>query len=158
MIIDSKRRACWRGLSLAGAVVGAIAVASGAAMAGECPADQMATDAMKPGATAPKDVTDTVLAHVDLAQEIPGMDGRQLRTRLLVIQPGGEVPWHSHADRPALIYVLEGTVTEYSSGCKVPIEHKTGEVSTESNGESHWWKNNGAGVARLLSTDIFHGS
>ena len=75
---------------------------------------------------------------------------------MLVIQPGGEVPWHSHGDRPALIYVLEGTVEEYSSRCAVPITHRAGEVSREQDNEAHWWKNNGTGVVRLLSTDIVH--
>jgi quercetin dioxygenase-like cupin family protein len=41
------------------------------------------------------------------------------------------VPWHSHEDRPALIYVVSGTIFEYASNCAVPIEHKTGEVSVE---------------------------
>ena len=30
----------------------------------------------------------------------------------LVVQPGGIVPWHSHADRPALIYVVSGEIVE----------------------------------------------
>lgn len=150
-----KGRAIWRSVSKAGVIAG-VAMASTAALAGECPADKMGTDVMQPGATAPKDVTDTELAAVDLAQEMVKLDGRRLRMRELVIQAGGEVPWHSHGDRPGLIYVLEGTMTEYSSGCSVPIEHKAGEVSREYGGESHWWKNNGSSVARLLAADIVH--
>ena len=55
--------------------------------------------------TMPKGVTDTIIGSVDLGAEI-GVDGRMLRTRRLVIQPGGIVPLHSHKDRPALIYTL----------------------------------------------------
>ena len=35
-----------------------------------------------------------------------------MRVRQLEIQPGGIVPWHSHADRPALIYVVSGEIVE----------------------------------------------
>jgi quercetin dioxygenase-like cupin family protein len=31
-----------------------------------------------------------------------------LRFRKLTIEPNGIVPWHSHADRPALIFIAEG--------------------------------------------------
>jgi quercetin dioxygenase-like cupin family protein len=43
----------------------------------------------------PKGVTDTVTGSVDLGSEI-GVADRQLRTRRLVVQPGGVVPFHSH--------------------------------------------------------------
>ena len=158
IIMRRNGQAIWRTLSLAGLIAAAVAAVSPAASAGECPPDKVVAsgDGQKAGATAPKDVTDTVLAAVDLGKEINGMEGRKLRTRLLEIQPGGEVPWHSHADRPALIYVLEGTVEEYSSRCAVPIVHKAGDVSREENNEMHWWKNGGTTVVRLLSTDIFN--
>ena len=54
-----------------------------------------------------------------------------LRLRKLVVQPGGVVPWHEHAARPANILVAEGSITEYRSTCKVPIEHKAGDVTAE---------------------------
>ncbi len=67
--------------------------------------------------------------------------GRLFRMRRLVIQPGGEVAWHSHEDRPALIYIIKGTIVEYSSHCSVPIVHDAGDLSVEQGGLSHWWKN-----------------
>lgn len=153
-------QATWRVLSVAGALAGVLALSATAAEAGSCPADQVvpAGQGEKMGATAPEGVTDTLLAAIPLANEIEGMDGRNLRTRLLEIQPGGVVPWHSHKDRPALIYVLRGSITEYSDACAVPIEHTIGTISVESNGLSHWWKNNSDGVVRLLSSDIQHDS
>ena len=80
----------------------------------------------------PKDVTDNVLATIDLGQEKIALAGRQLRLRKLVVQPGGVVPWHSHDDRPAMIYIVSGEITEYASNCAVPIVHKAGEVATRS--------------------------
>jgi quercetin dioxygenase-like cupin family protein len=139
---------------VAAAVFGfATPLVSTAAMANDCPADKVGTDVMKPGAMAPKDVTDTVIATIDLGQGY-NADGRLLRTRKLVVQPGGIVPWHSHAERPANIYIVSGAITEYRSTCAVPIEHPTGDVTAEHGNLSHWWKNNTNAPAVLISSDI----
>lgn len=137
------------------ATISAIAFAGIAspAFAGTCPMGQEGANPLKGAATMPADVTDSVLGTVDLGPEI-GVTGRSLRLRMLVLQPGGIVPMHSHKDRPALIFTASGTVTEYSSACKVPIVHNAGEVSTESNGVTHWWKNTGSTVAVLYSSDV----
>jgi quercetin dioxygenase-like cupin family protein len=109
---------------------------------------------MAPGATAPDGVTDDVLASIDLSSRGGDWRGSALRFRKLVVQPGGVVPWHSHEARPANILILEGTITEYRSNCKVPIEHKAGEVTAEFGELAHWWKNNGSKPAGLYSADI----
>jgi quercetin dioxygenase-like cupin family protein len=132
----------------------AIALSS-PALAGECPANQKGANALTGAATMPKNVTDTVIGRVDLGPEIK-VDGRSLRMRRLVLQPGGIVPMHSHADRPALIITLSGEVTEYRSTCKTPIIHRAGEVSQENGGLSHWWKNTGKTAAVLISADVFN--
>lgn len=123
------------------------------AMAGQCPAGQEGANALSGAATMPRDVTDTVIGSVDLGPEI-NVDGRSLRLRRLVLQPGGVVPMHSHTDRPALIITVSGEVTEYRSTCKTPIVHRAGEVSQEQGGLSHWWKNTGKTEAVLLSADV----
>jgi quercetin dioxygenase-like cupin family protein len=149
-----------RTVALTGAVtaaLGALAL-SGRAIAAECPPDKVGTDVMGPGATAPKGVADKVIGYVDLAREKVGLAGYQLRGRELVVQPGGEVPWHSHADRPALIYILSGTITEYKSTCAVPIVHKAGDLAVEDHRVSHWWKNSGKEPCVILSFDLFHNS
>src|SRR4029077_5663100 len=76
-----------------------------AAVAGGCPSDQMKANARQPVTHAGKGVTDTVLAAIDLEKEPANIKERQLRFRKLTIEPGGIVPWHSHADRPAIIYI-----------------------------------------------------
>lgn len=126
------------------------------AFAGECAAGNAGANPLAGAATMPSGVTDTVLGAVDLGPEI-GVDGRQLRTRRLVLQPGGIVPLHSHADRPALIITIKGEVTEYRSTCTKPIVHRAGEISREAGGLSHWWKNTGTTEAVLLSSDVYHG-
>jgi len=119
-----------------------------------CPPGKETTDGQKPGATAHKGVDEKLLGQIDLSKEKVKVPGRLFRMRQLVVQPGGEVAWHSHEDRPALIYIISGTITEYSSHCSVPIEHDAGDLSVEAGGLSHWWKNNGTGPATLISADL----
>jgi quercetin dioxygenase-like cupin family protein len=141
-----------RGFTAMAALAGALAFA-GTAAAGECPADKMMTGAADPGHAA-KSVTDKVLTQIDLGGEKVALNGHNMRVRKLVIQPGGVVPWHSHAERPALIYVVSGAIYEYASTCAVPILHKTGDVARETHGTSHWCKNTGRTPVVLLSFDI----
>ena len=111
------------------------------AQAGECPAGMSKPNARQAVNLAAVGVTDTTLGAIDLGKEMAKIKGRELRFRKMVIQPGGIVPWHSHDDRPALIYVAIGEVTEYASNCAVPIVHHPGEIRPETQGTSHWWKN-----------------
>lgn len=124
------------------------------AYAGTCPADKVTTDGQKPGATAHKDVSEKLLGAIDLANEKVAVAGHHFRMRRLDIKPGGEVAWHSHEDRPALIYVVSGSITEYSSHCGVPIVHDQGDLSVEQGGLAHWWKNTGKAPVVLISADI----
>lgn len=110
----------------------------------------------KNNADKPKGVTDNVLTRIDLVNEPVMLKEHALRLRRLVIQPGGIVPWHSHTDRPAIIYIISGTITEYRSTCAVPIVHRAGEATAEVKGTSHWWKNTGRNTVVLLSADLFH--
>ncbi len=142
-------------LPVAAAVVSTLLISAASAQAGECPAGKIvAADGQKPGATAHKDVMEKLLGQIDLSKEKVAVAGHHFRMRRLDIKPGGEVAWHSHADRPALIYVVSGTITEYASTCAVPIVHTTGELSLEQAGLSHWWKNTSDKPVVLISADI----
>jgi quercetin dioxygenase-like cupin family protein len=157
MSLETKRsRLVWRRVATAAAVAGAMSFAA-AASAGECPAGERRPDGsgQKPGATAPKDVTDKVIASTELGKERVKLNDRLFRARRLDIKPGGIVPWHSHDNRPAMIYIVQGTVTEYASTCAVPIVHRAGDISPERLGTSHWWQNTGKETAVLISVDIF---
>ncbi len=135
---------------------GTTAMMSTAVLAGSCPADKVMTDAQKPGATKPAGVDDKVIASIDLAQEAPALANHKFRMRRLVVQPGGVVPWHSHGERPAIIYIVSGTIVEYRSTCAVPIVHRAGEVTEEVHTTSHWWKNTSRRPVVLLSADILN--
>jgi quercetin dioxygenase-like cupin family protein len=139
---------------------GGLFLTAGFAIAGECPADKRVPDGegQKPGPSAPVGVSDVVRASTDLAKEPAAIQGRQFRLRQLDIAAGGVVPWHSHNDRPAMIYIVTGEIYEYSSSCAVPILHKAGDVAPEKKGTSHWWKNAGTTPVLLISVDLFPGA
>jgi len=133
------------------------AIFSVPAFAGECPADKRVADGkgQQMVTHAAKGVTDVVRASTDLANEPVALKGRVFRLRELNIEPGGIVPWHSHNERPAMIYIVTGEVAEYASSCAVPIVHKAGDVAPEKNGTSHWWQNHGTVPSKLISVDLF---
>ena len=153
------RPSVWPRLAVGLVAVGALALAATSAFAGECPADKRVADGkgQAMGPTAPVGVTDEVKLSTDLSKEPANIKSRQFRLRELVMQPGGIVPWHSHNERPAMIYIVSGEVVEYASSCAVPITHRSGEATAEKNGTSHWWKNIGTTPAKLISVDLFPG-
>jgi quercetin dioxygenase-like cupin family protein len=94
------------------------------------------------------------LGSIDLGKQPAHIEGRELRFRKLTIEPGGIVPWHSHDDRPALIFVQQGEIVEYASNCVDPIVHKAGDLRSEVYGTSHWWKNLGKETVILYVGDV----
>ena len=135
-----------------------LGVAVASAFAGECPADKRVPDGQgqKMVTTGAVGVTDVVRASTDLGKEAPMLKDRLFRLRQLDIAPGGVVPWHSHTERPAQIYIVKGEIVEYASNCAVPILHKAGDVAPEKTGTSHWWKNDTKEPVLLISVDILH--
>src|SRR5262249_1902860 len=119
-----------RSLILAGVVLGS-SLGVSAAVAGECPAGQKKPNATAPVGYKPVGLTDTVIAMIDVEKEPANIKDRKFRMRKLTIEPGGIVPWHSHGDRPAIIYIIDGEINEYASNCAVPIVHKAGDVVAE---------------------------
>lgn len=147
-----------RSRTIASTVVASLfAMASGVAGAAECPADKRVADGQgqRASTVAAKGVTDVVRATTDLSRETLALKGRQFRLRQLDVQPGGIVPWHSHDNRPAMIYIVSGEIVEYASNCAVPIVHKAGDVAPEKKGTSHWWQNTGTVPSVLISVDLF---
>jgi quercetin dioxygenase-like cupin family protein len=145
-----------RSVALVAAIAAVTTISLSSANAGTCPADQAKANARQMVTHAAKGVTDTTLAAVDLEREPANIKERQLRFRKLTIAPGGIVPWHSHADRPAIIYIAEGEVIEYASNCAVPIVHKAGEIRPETNPTEHWWENKGKKTVVLFVGDVLH--
>ena len=94
-----------------------------------------------------------VLASIDLGPEIEGMEGRQLRMRLVTIEPGGTFgPTHDHKGRPGAVYVLQGTITDHRNG--VATDYGPGLGWPEDRNTNHWLENRGTTPAVEISVDI----
>ena len=150
--MSMNERTLRRSLIIAG-VLTSIAVMS-SAMAGECPAGKMKPNVRAMVDYKPVGVSDVTLGSIDLGKQPAHIEGRELRFRKLTIQPNGIVPWHSHDDRPALIFVQQGEIVEYASNCIDPIMHKPGDIRPEMFGTSHWWKNLGKETVILYVGDV----
>ncbi len=100
-----------------------------------------------------KGITVKQLEAVDLGPEIEGMGGRQLRMRMITIDPGGILGVHSHKDRPGTAYVLQGKITEHR-GDVVKV-YGAGDTWSEGKETTHWLENREATPAVLIPVDIF---
>lgn len=100
-----------------------------------------------------KGITVKLLGTVDLGAEIDGMAGRQLRMRMVTIEPGGVFgPLHDHIDRPGMVYILQGTITDHRDG--VTTEYGPGLGWPEDRNTLHWLENRGTIPAVEISVDI----
>ena len=100
-----------------------------------------------------KGVTTEVLGTVDLGPEIEGMAGRQLRMRMVTIEPGGVFgPLHDHVGRPGTVYILQGTITDHRDG--QTREYGPGAGWPEDRNTNHWLENRGTVPAVEISVDI----
>ena len=134
----------------------ALAILPVSAMADVCPPDKKGENLLATGPSDPVGVKDEVLASIDLSKEKVALADHTLRTRRLEVEPQGVVPWHSHADRPAMIYMLQGELTEHTNTCSVPVVLRAGQIVAETHIVQHWWKNEGKEKAVVLSFDILH--
>ncbi len=155
---QNQDQSTWRRAGIAAVLAGALSVSVGGAHAAECPVDKRVADGQgqKNAGHAGKGVTDVVRSSTDLSKEAPMLKDRLFRLRQLDVAPGGIVPFHSHDERPAMIYIVKGSIVEYASNCAVPITHNAGDVAPEKKGVSHWWQNNTSEPVVLISVDILH--
>jgi len=101
-------------------------------------------------------VTVTLLATVDLGPEIEGMAGRLLRMRMVTMEPGSVFgPMHDHVDRPGIVYILQGVITDHRNG--VATEYGPGVGWPEDRNTMHWLENRGTTTAVEISVDIVRG-
>jgi len=100
-----------------------------------------------------KGVTVKPLAALDLGTEIECMAGHQLRMRMVTIEPGGVFgPIHDHRDRPGMVYILQGAITDHRNG--VAKEYGPGVGWPEDKNTTHWLENRGTTPAVEISVDI----
>ncbi|KRE75956.1 MULTISPECIES: cupin domain-containing protein [Micrococcaceae] len=100
-----------------------------------------------------KGVSVELLAAVDLDGEIDGMEGRQLRMRMVTIDPGGVFgPLHDHVGRPGTVFILQGTITDHRDGAAT--DYGPGVGWPEDRNTTHWLENRGTVPAVEISVDI----
>jgi quercetin dioxygenase-like cupin family protein len=98
-------------------------------------------------------VSAELLATVDLGPEIEGMAGRVLRLRMFTFEPSAVFgPIHDHKDRPGIVYILQGTITDHRDG--VATEYGPGVGWPEDRNTTHWLENRGTVPAVEISADI----
>ncbi|TXN32392.1 cupin domain-containing protein [Lacisediminihabitans profunda] len=94
-----------------------------------------------------------LLDTVDLGPEIPGLEGRRLRMRMVTIEPGGVFgPVHDHKGRPGIVYVLRGTITDHRDG--IATDYGPGVGWPEDRNTIHWLENRGTVAAVEISVDV----
>jgi quercetin dioxygenase-like cupin family protein len=100
-----------------------------------------------------KGITVKLLGTVDLGPEIEGMAGRQMRMRMVTIDPGGVFgPLHDHIGRPGMVYILQGTITDHRDG--ITTDYGPGLGWPEDRNTLHWLENRGTVPAVEISVDI----
>jgi quercetin dioxygenase-like cupin family protein len=100
-----------------------------------------------------KGVQASAPTFLDLVKELDGIEGRQLRMRVVTIEPGGVVAVHSHSGRPAVAYMVQGILTEHRNDAvhtRLP-----GETWSEGKDVTHWAENKGGETAIVVAVDVF---
>lgn len=116
---------------------------------------ELATQQKLSGPTQNKGIKSvTPVGMVPLASEFPSVEGRQMRARELVIEPGGVVAVHQHDMRPGMAYILEGEIIEHRSDQPNPLVRRKGDAAFEKTGVTHWWENKSTSPVRALVVDI----
>ncbi len=87
-------------------------------------------------------------AAMDLGSELQGMQGRQLRVRVITVEPGGQIRNHSHQDWPEVVYVSQGAVTEYRGSQS--SDYRTGDTFQAGKDTTHWLENKGTAPVVIL--------
>lgn len=82
------------------------------------------------------------------------MTGRQLRMRVLTIEPGGYIGLHSHKDRPAVVYFMQGTDEVGLADGSTKTMHP-GDTSATPSSTTHYHRNVGTDNVVLIAVDIF---
>jgi quercetin dioxygenase-like cupin family protein len=143
-------------------ITGFLFAVAPAASAVECPPEHKKADVRPAPSNKIRDgarlvtegIVDKTIASVEIDEEPFNIDGRLFRMRTLTVERGTIVPWHSHADRPAIMYVIKGEITEYASNCAAPVTYKPGDYVAEGPGLAHWWQNHGDETVMLVSADL----
>ncbi|WP_234262380.1 cupin domain-containing protein [Klebsiella aerogenes] len=95
------------------------------------------------------------LSEVNIPEYGMPWDKRRMRCRLIECLPGKKVPLHSHENRPALHYILQGAGEEHNSQLPQPRLWKEGGCYAVFNNTGHWIQNLSDKISlKVLSFDL----
>lgn len=94
------------------------------------------------------------LGVIDLGEEFPAMQGRQMRARIFSIAPGGVIAIHAHEQRPGYAMILSGAIVEHRNDASGPIVRNARDIAIEKGGVAHWWENVSGDAVKALVVDI----
>ena len=97
--------------------------------------------------------SEVLLRSLDLSNELDSTRGRPLRMRKITLQPGGVLGIHSHVDRPAITYLLQGQMTYHQEG-KPDLVANPGDGFAEGRATTHWGESTGTVPAIWIAVDI----
>lgn len=94
-----------------------------------------------------------VLPESSLHKQI-GLDGYVLQMREITLEPGGEIAKHSHANRPGLVYTLDGSWIEgrASGEREYPVGEKIAILEDELT--EHWFFNRKPEPVKVVVCDM----
>jgi len=90
-------------------------------------------------------------------QSLQGFENKFMRARFWDMSPGGVIADHCHEDRPAMVYLLQGSVHETKrrkDGGVVVNILKAGDNIAEGNGTRHWWINSSQKNVTMFAVDF----
>ena len=116
-------------------------------------ASQLINAQQMPPTKAKGKITAKTVASLELGPQIPELQGRYLRGRVVTFEPGSYGPAHSHKERPGYAYVLQGTFSDCRSDGTC-VEYHEGQVMVEGKDIVHWPENRGTKPLIILGVDI----
>jgi len=97
-------------------------------------------------------VSRSELAVIDLSVELEGLAGRVLRQHRTTIEPGGVIAEHDHVDRPEIILVFAGRLTDHQG--QEAKEYVAGQSYAVGRKSRHWLENRGTEPAVFIATSV----
>ncbi|MBK8336289.1 MAG: cupin domain-containing protein [Sterolibacteriaceae bacterium] len=111
-----------------------------------------AAAAQQAGQPATRGVTGKPLTTLEFADDLPNLAGQAMRMRRVEIAPGGGVDTHSHRGRPAVLYIVTGSIVERRGGAQ--RTYSAGDSYAIGGDTTHAIDNPGAAPAIYIEVDI----
>ncbi len=111
-----------------------------------------AATAQQAGQPATRGVTARPLTTLEFADDLPSLAGRAMRMRRVDIAPGGGVDTHSHRGRPAVLYIVSGSIVERRGDAQ--RTYSAGDSYAIGGDTTHAIDNPGATPATYIEVDI----